>query len=238
MESRVINCDGIGDIRFKRDSRSSKIKITVRSRNDIRVTMPRNVPFSVAELFVMEKVKWINDSLEKIESESVSEILFDESSTFATRNHRLIIERSPEAKSSARISGSAITVKYDCTREVSDPHVQKFIISSIESALRKEARAYLPARTEELAAKYGFTYRKVFLKNAKTRWGSCSGENNINLNIHLMRLPDIFIDYVILHELAHTVEKNHSQKFWNLLDSLVGDAKKIRRDMRKYRTSL
>jgi len=74
-------------------------------------------------------------------------------------------------------------------------------------ALRKEAKDYLPQRTELLAAAHGFKYSGVTVKNISSRWGSCSSTNHINLNIHLVRLPEHLSDYVILHELTHTVHK-------------------------------
>ena len=90
---------------------------------------------------------------------------------------------------------------------------------------RAEGRKKLVSRLNELSEKHGFRYNKVFLKNQKTRWGSCSAKNNINLNMNLIRLPDEMIDYVLLHELVHTRIKNHTKEFWRELDRLVGDAK-------------
>ena len=74
----------------------------------------------------------------------------------------------------------------------------------------------------------------LIIKNAKTRWGSCSSINNINLNLHLMRLSDELIDYVILHELVHTKIKNHQKEFWDLLNIVSGDAKGLDRELKKY----
>lgn len=109
----------------------------------------------------------------------------------------------------------------------------------IEKELRKKAKKYLPGRVAELASIHRLNYNKVRIKNTRSRWGSCSSENNINLCIHLMRLPQELIDYVILHELAHTIEKNHSERFWSLLSSLLNaDAKIIDRQMKKYKTYL
>ena len=76
---------------------------------------------------------------------------------------------------------------------------------------------FLINRINELADKYGFIFNKVSIRNQKTRWGSCSKNNNISLNIQLMRLSNSLIDYVILHELVHTIVKNHSILFWNTL---------------------
>ena len=74
--------------------------------------------------------------------------------------------------------------------------------------LRTKAKDYLPKRLDEIAHSYGYKYNKLALKYMKTRWGSCSFKNNINLNICLMTLENELIDYVLLHELVHTVEKN------------------------------
>ena len=93
----------------------------------------------------------------------------------------------------------------------------------------------LSARLNELAGKYGFTYNRLFIRNQRTRWGTCSSRNNISLNINLLKLPQELQDYVMLHELAHTKHKNHSREFWAEMDRLVGDAKKLRKQMRNYK---
>ncbi|MGN0188277.1 MAG: M48 family metallopeptidase [Candidatus Cryptobacteroides sp.] len=86
--------------------------------------------------------------------------------------------------------------------------------------LRRLAKEWLPARLEMLATKYGFNYGRVAIKNNRTNWGSCSARNNINLNLHLMRLPQHLRDYVILHELCHLRHHNHGEKFHILLEEL------------------
>jgi len=100
--------------------------------------------------------------------------------------------------------------------------------------LRFKAKSYLPFRVQELAEQYDFKYNRVFIKNLKTRWGSCSYKNNINLNLHLMRLPDKLVDYVILHELAHTKEKNHGKGFYSLMDMLVSDVSTLECELKKH----
>ena len=100
------------------------------------------------------------------------------------------------------------------------------------------ARKHLIDRLNFLSQNHGFDYNRVFIKNQKTRWGSCSGKNNINLNINLVRLPGELIDYTILHELVHTRIKNHSRRFWDQMDKLLGDAKKLDRKLREYRVLL
>ena len=91
--------------------------------------------------------------------------------------------------------------------------------------LRTKAKDYLPKRLDEIAHSYGYKYNKLALKYMKTRWGSCSFKNNINLNVSLVTLDGELIDYVLLHELVHTVEKNHGEGFWARLLIHMPDAR-------------
>lgn len=100
---------------------------------------------------------------------------------------------------------------------------------------RREAGKSIIKRLNELSEKYGFNYNKVFVKNQKTRWGSCSEKNNINLNVNLVLLPDELIDYTILHELVHTRIKDHSKRFWDELNKYVGYAKELDRKLKNHK---
>ena len=112
--------------------------------------------------------------------------------------------------------------------------------------LRRRARAYLPGRLAFLASRASdisgleFRYSRVAIKNNLTNWGSCSTKGNINLNLHLMKLPTGLQDYVMLHELCHLVHPDHSPGFHKLLDSLctafgLGHEKELRAELRKER---
>lgn len=92
----------------------------------------------------------------------------------------------------------------------------------IES-LRRQAKKELPVRLAELAARYGFTYNRVAIKHNSSNWGSCSAKNNINLNLNIVRLPEVLQDYILLHELCHLRHRNHGQEFHELLEQLLAD---------------
>ncbi len=94
--------------------------------------------------------------------------------------------------------------------------------SEIES-LRRQARAELPGRLAELAARYGFSYNRVTVKHNVSNWGSCSSKGNINLNLNIVRLPRVFQDYVLLHELCHLRHQDHGQGFHLLLEHVLTD---------------
>ncbi len=102
---------------------------------------------------------------------------------------------------------------------------------------RKLAHKILPQRLEYLAKKFGFKYGKVFVKNQKTVWGSCSYRNNINLNLNLVALSSEFIDYVLLHELTHTVHKNHQKAFYDLLTKNMPNALEVQKRLKKIKIS-
>ena len=120
-------------------------------------------------------------------------------------------------------------------KELKKRQKQEKQLDDLPSINKRKAKRHLIERLDYLAEKYGFIYRRVFIKNQKTRWGSCSSKDNISLNMNLVRLPQELQDYVILHELVHTKHKNHSKKFWTAMDKLVGDSKLLRKQMRKYR---
>ena len=86
----------------------------------------------------------------------------------------------------------------------------------------------------ELAKQYGYIFNRVFIRQQKTRWGSCSAKNNINLNLKLVLLPTRLMDYVIMHELVHTRHKNHGPLFWKELDKITGDAKGLSKKVKSF----
>lgn len=100
--------------------------------------------------------------------------------------------------------------------------------------IRNEAKATLPRRVAELAKMHNFSYSKLTIRDSRTRWGSCSAHNAISLSMHLARVPEHLQDYVILHELCHTIHHDHSPRFWALMDDVTyGKAHALRAELRK-----
>lgn len=114
--------------------------------------------------------------------------------------------------------------------------VQKLLRNAILRALKKAAQNYLPPLLSVWAERFGLTYRKVRITGARSRWGSCSAAGTISLSCYLMLVPAHLMDYVMLHELAHTREMNHGPRFWELLNGLTGGlALQLRAELRKFR---
>jgi predicted metal-dependent hydrolase len=119
-----------------------------------------------------------------------------------------------------------------------DLHTQPHDISDLDIDLEK-AQTGMFNRLDYFSEKYNFPYNRSGFRCQKTRWGSCSGKNNINLNVNIVFLPKELQDYILLHELVHTKVKNHSRKFWAELDKYTqGQAKELSKKLKKYQIKL
>ena len=95
--------------------------------------------------------------------------------------------------------------------------------------LAEKAKEEIPVRVRYYARIMGVTYGRVTIRKQKTRWGSCSSKGNLNFNCLLMLMPEEILDYVVVHELAHRKELNHSGKFWKIVESVLPDYQKRRK---------
>jgi len=103
----------------------------------------------------------------------------------------------------------------------------------------EKAQVALFNRLDYFSEKHNLPYNRAGFRCQKTRWGSCSGKNNISLNVNIVFLPKELQDYVLLHELVHTKVKNHSRKFWAELDKYTnGRAKELSKKLKKYNMKL
>lgn len=120
-----------------------------------------------------------------------------------------------------------------------DEQLQEWLHKVIEEALRRNAKIILPMRLYQLSGEHNLSYKSVKINSSRGRWGSCSARKAINLSYFLVLLPPHLIDYVLLHELCHTREMNHGDRFWALLNSMTdGKAFELREELKSYKTEL
>jgi len=238
MSEKIIYIDGVGNVLFRHSKRARHLSISIRPFVGVRVSIPIRMNYESAVRFVTERKLWINKHLAKMKEFEDMQSQFDENSSYSTKHHKLNLRKAERKSISIRLSKGKINVVYPTELNPNSSELQKAIRRGIERALKIEAKTYLPDKVKELAEKCGFKFNNLALKNIKSRWGSCSRKNNINLSIHLMRLPDHLINYVILHELVHTVHHNHSIRFWTMLNSLTGRAKSLNKELKKYRIAI
>ncbi len=239
IQSVQVYVEGVGAVLLEHSAKAKHVSIRIKPLEGVRVAVPIRVSFAKAEEFLRSKIDWIKRHLQNVKAQENKRTIYSGALLFQTFNHTLQLQ--PVTDSSvmkARIYKEILLVTYPAHKPETDEELQQFIRQAVIATYRLEAKAFLPNRVAYFARKFGFTYNKVVIKNTSTRWGSCSATNNINLNLHLMRLPEVLRDYVILHELAHTVEKNHGPRFWALLNRISGNARGLDQQMKAYRVNI
>lgn len=238
MTEKQVFFEDLGNVSLRKTQKAKNLRITVSPGKGITVSVPFLVSWNTALRFVEEKKHWIKESMERLKEKSPETTLFVPGVDFRIRNRILLFEEISGNEIKAKVYPDRIMIYYPSLEYVFSKEGQAFIKKALAFAIRREAKNYLPLRLKELATQHGFSYKDVFVKDLKSRWGSCSAVNNINLNIHLVRLPSHLCDYVLLHELVHTVHKNHGRQFWEMLHQLTGNARLLAREMRNYQTQV
>ena len=233
--NKCVHIEDIGEVKVRVSRRAKYVNIKLKPFEGVIVTLPYGVSLSYAQKFIESKREWILSNKARLRKFESSYTIFDEQSDFKTRFHTLRVNRTSKGRVVIKVIDGFIIADIPKTKNIESIEVQTEIRNGINEALRVEAKYFLPRRVNELSKLYGLLYNRLFIKNVKSRWGSCSTKNNINLSLHLMLLPDHLIDYVIAHELAHTKYKNHSKEFWKFLDTIFPNAKTIDKQLNKYK---
>lgn len=218
VKSIEINQERISyNIRYSKRARYLRIQIS--NQNELELIIPRRCKLSEAEAFLISKSDWIKKHLRTavINKERFlylgKEIPVRQEYTLFQKDHSMIFTNTGLLISSPSGSHLKINTIYD-------------------TWLREQANYYLIKRTYELSKKYNFRINKITIRGQKTRWGSCSGNRNLSFNFKLMQFKKEIIDYVIIHELCHLREMNHSKRFWGLVEEYCPGYKSLRKELK------
>ncbi|MDR0714365.1 MAG: M48 family metallopeptidase [Bacteroidales bacterium] len=233
--TKVVHFQDIGEVTFVKSVVSRSFRISLKPFGGIRVTLPQWESYQRAMEFVKLKKEWIIRARSKIAQQENTYTVFTPETDFSTASKTVKLFPCNTTRFRVYVTRQQLQIFYPQDIDLLSDMAQSAIRRIITDRLRKEAREYLPERTRQIAELHGFSYRGVTVKLLSSRWGSCSSCDHINLNLHLMRLPRHLQDYVILHELVHTVHKNHRQGFWDCLNRHTnGNAKPLAAEMRRY----
>ncbi len=237
MTEKIIDLEDVGPVTIYRNKRSTRVKITIKSGGEVRVAIPWTASFESGMRFLEEKKKWVKLTLQKIARKTGSSGIIQPGILFHTRNFHYQVVPAPVEKVRIRYTKAEnnVSLLFPMEEDVKSPLMQEKLKTAIEGVLRFEAKRYLPGRAAQLASSLGYTIKQVTVKNNKTNWGSCSGLKNINLNLNLMRLPDRVIDYIIVHELVHTVIPNHGAKFKATMTRYFPDICEMEKELKKVK---
>lgn len=231
----AIELSGIGEIKVRQSANIKYLRIRMAPGRGIWVSVPLGVSRKQTEKFLEENRTWILENRKNMEVyEQDTGVGLKIGAEVNTKLHTLKIVETDQVKPSYRIEQNTIILSVP--KHVVFERIEKIVQQFLLEIYAMECRQYLPARVKLYAEKFGFKYGRLSFRNNCSNWGSCSFENNISLNIKLMKLPDEIIDYVILHELCHTIEKNHSDDFWKLVGKVCPDYGRLRGRLRKYNT--
>ena len=235
MMNDEIVLPGIGKIKVRRGKNIRFLSVRIAPGRGVWVNVPFGVSGRQVEEFVHTQRDWIEQNLAKIKVyEKDTGVGLGMDSEVKTKFHVLKVLACDAQRPYYKIEGKEIRLYIPRGTAYSKiaPYVENFLVE----IYRMESKRYLPGRVRELAVQFGFRYRALSFRNNISNWGSCSVDDNISLNVKLMKLPDEIIDYVILHELCHTVEKNHSSNFWALMEKVCPGCMQLRRRLRQYNT--
>ena len=221
-----------GTIIVTRNARARRI--ILRSRPDgIYVTIPPFATKSDIERAINECVPKLLQRQPQKETATI-----DSNYCYESKNFTFRIAEHGRSLFQLQHNGKDFTLLCPDGIDYYSNEIQELMHRALTQAIACRAKEMLPQRLRRLAEEKGFTYNRCTVRNVHSRWGSCNINRNISLNIYLALLPDELIDYVLLHELCHTVEMNHSDRFWALMDKVTAPAKAkdLRKRLKTYRT--
>ncbi len=210
----------------KRTSKSLRLSIT--HSGSVKLTIPAWASYKAGLDFARSKEDWLSKQV------PAQNILSD--NLPIGKAHHLVFSYSEKStKPASRIAGNKIVITLPSGYAINDTLVQEVAAKACVRALRSQAEKLLPQRLDYLASKYNFEYSSVRIKMLKGRWGSCDHQKNIVLNLFLMQLPWENIDYVLLHELTHTIVLKHGPDFWSSMERILPNVKAIKKELRKHK---
>lgn len=222
-----------GEIKIRKNKLARSVKLSVGVDGSLRASIPYYSP----EFAVRRLVNGNRDEIRKMLATHNAKNSYQDGDLIG-KTHTLFLRKFSGEEIKISNEGNQILVQIPQELAFENQLVQSEIRKTVSKILRKQAKAYLPRRIDFLAEKYGFSFEKLRFSHTGTRWGSCSSSGTISLNIALMNLPHHLIDYVIIHELCHTRQMNHSSKFWQEVEKYCPDYKKYIQEIKQFSPSI
>jgi predicted metal-dependent hydrolase len=198
---------------LKRSYKAKYIRLEIHRQSGLTIFIPRFYKISGLPDLIQKKKLWIIKKLNEI---NVNCIKISKKETqdgldlpYLGKSLKLKTQSNRELPESIVLAGSTLIINHHRSNNG--------LVRVIEAWYRQQAEILIKKRAEELCNDMDVTYNRLTIRKARTRWGSCSQKGNLNFNWKLILVPEPIIDYIVIHELAHLKEMNHSQRFWNLV---------------------
>lgn len=207
---------------YQKRKNSKKISVRVENSGIVKISLPYFTPYFEAKYFVNSNIDWIKEKLKKID-------LQKNDFYYLGNKIDIFVQNNANIKNFNYIlsNNNLIIETNKNSTELEDLYIKW---------LRLKAKEYIPKKAEEFAQKHNFKFNSIKIKNLTSRWGSCSIKKNLSFNLKLMYFNYKVIDYVIIHELCHLQEMNHSHRFWNLVGEIMPDYKLQKKQLSTFPT--
>ena len=229
MSQRVFQVPEIGEVLIARRRGSRHLRLSISPAGKVRLGMPYFTPYGVGLRFIESKKSWLKEQLQKTQVSPIKP------GGRIGKLHTVYFQPSQNIAKTAQMHISTTAIEIRSPLDIMHPDVQAKLRQACERALRIQAEKLLPIRLAEISRRYQLPYSSVRIRKLTSRWGSCSKDNTITLSYFLMQLPWNLIDYVLLHELAHTKILHHGPRFWDFMEQRMPGSKSIQNETKAYK---
>ena len=219
---------------LRKSNRARSVRLSISAEHGLVVTIPASCNPADVPALLQQKLDWIHSAMDKVQQQGVAVDKLPDRLDLQSIHERwsVLYKKSSGRKTVLRENAGRVLV-------IEGPLTSKTAIRRLlKSWLRSKAQLILPSWLERLSMRSGLGYNRLTIRDQRTRWGSCSSSKGISLNLKLILLPADIVDYVLLHELSHTVHLSHSQKFWNELSKYVPDHQQRRKALRTHENTI
>ena len=198
----------------KRSLRAKRVRLEVRPQTGLTVVVPRSYNIGQLTGLLKSKERWISRNLARFSHfqslPAKKELRSGDTVPYLGRDLKLVKRENHDVACSVMLDGNKLAVS---------PGLFKngILELALEQWYRTEATKLINERADKLSSQLGTSYKRIVIRGQKTRWGSCSRKKNLSFNWKLIMAPQPVLDYVIIHELVHLKEMNHSKRFWELV---------------------
>ncbi len=196
-----------------RHARARRYVLRLRPDGTARVTVPRGGSLAEARRFANRNLAWLEAQLKRPPAQPLPQSKWRPGAEVLFRGELVRLEAEDNGANNIHLGSEKLTVV----------NLADDLRPAIEGHLRRLAERELPLRVMEFAARHQLTVRRVTVRNQRSRWGSCSRRATISLNWRLIQTPPFVRDYIVLHELMHLREMNHSARFWRQVELVCPD---------------
>ena len=210
---------------FVMNRRARRYILRLRPDGTARVTIPRGGSAATARQFAERNVEWLRRQMQRVADRPIGKTAWHVGSE--------ILFRGETVRIAPGVDDGAHTIAF-ADRTIRITHLDQDCRPAIERHLHDLAAVELPPRVFHFAKQHRLSVQRVTVRNQKSRWGSCSCRGTISLNWRLIQAPGYVADYIILHELMHVRQMNHSRKFWQEVEQVCADFREAERWLKAH----